>query len=297
MLDKFQGILFCLVYGDAYGAKFEGGFLERCLWKIIGNTGGKLRYTDDTQMSLDIINEYLATGLLGNESLAHRFAKSYKWSRGYGSGTTNVLRNIARGSSWQEASKSVYKDGSFGNGAAMRAPAVALCFPFREALRKSVISTSKITHSNNLAIEGAILIAFSTLLAMEDEDTSAILNFLYKESTLPVYKEKITYCIEALNKELDPKEVITTLGNKVTATESCITAIYFAFLFRDSKFLSMINKICACKGDTDTIGAMAGAIWGGFNGYSKLDISKMMSVEGKNDILTLAKNLYQKTMF
>jgi ADP-ribosylglycohydrolase len=54
--------------------------------------------------------------------MAHRFARSYRWSRGYGPGAARLLKRIARGQDWESASVSVYPSGSYGNGGAMRAP-------------------------------------------------------------------------------------------------------------------------------------------------------------------------------
>ncbi len=52
--EKFEGCLLGLALGDALGARFEGGIAERALWWFIGTTReGHMRWTDDTQMSLE----------------------------------------------------------------------------------------------------------------------------------------------------------------------------------------------------------------------------------------------------
>jgi poly(ADP-ribose) glycohydrolase ARH3 len=51
--ERFRGGVLGLALGDALGAPFEGGIIERCTWRCIcAATGTKLRWTDDTQMSL-----------------------------------------------------------------------------------------------------------------------------------------------------------------------------------------------------------------------------------------------------
>ncbi|MEM7263089.1 MAG: ADP-ribosylglycohydrolase family protein, partial [Planctomycetota bacterium] len=128
-VDRFEGVLLGLALGDAFGAPFEGGLLERWLWRWLGTTrSGEVRWTDDTQMSLDLADSLLTHGEVNQDDLARRFAASYRWSRGYGPGAAKLLKRIARGADWREANRSVFRDGSFGNGGAMRVPILGVCF-------------------------------------------------------------------------------------------------------------------------------------------------------------------------
>ncbi len=97
--DRYTGCLLGLALGDACGAPLEGGWPERLLWRCIGTTRqGVMRWTDDTQMALDI-GEVVPEQ--GRDDIAQRFACSYSWSRGYGPGAAKVLRRIRRGMPWQ----------------------------------------------------------------------------------------------------------------------------------------------------------------------------------------------------
>ena len=58
--DRYAGCLTGLAMGDAMCAPYEGGIPERLLWKMIGHTKGRRRYTDDTQMSMDLCRSLLA---------------------------------------------------------------------------------------------------------------------------------------------------------------------------------------------------------------------------------------------
>lgn len=127
--DAYRGCLLGLALGDALGAPHEGGPLERLLWTVLGWTPrGERRWTDDTQMSLDLARSPLACDGLDLDHLAPAFAGSYRWSRGYGPGAAKLLKRIARGTPWREANRSVFEGGSFGNGGAMRAPVIGLYF-------------------------------------------------------------------------------------------------------------------------------------------------------------------------
>src|SRR6478609_148321 len=160
-LDQFSGCMLGLATGDALGAPYEGGPLERLVWHVIGRTSdGCLRWTDDTQMALDLAGSLLEEGGVRPEALAKRFASSYRWSRGYGPGAAKVLKRIRRGEPWEAASRAVYAEGSFGNGAAMRAPVLALFFARdRAGLLDGARASAMITHAHPLGIDGALLTA------------------------------------------------------------------------------------------------------------------------------------------
>lgn len=87
-VSRSVGCLVGLALGDAACAPFEGGVVERALWRLIGRTrDGKQRYTDDTQMSLDLAETLISgQGNLDQQALADAFASGYRWSRGYGPG-------------------------------------------------------------------------------------------------------------------------------------------------------------------------------------------------------------------
>src|SRR5690606_27131421 len=117
----------------------------------------------DTQMSLDLAESLVQSGGLHLDDLANRFAKSYRWSRGYGPSAARVLKRIRRGDAWTTANRSVYPEGSFGNGGAMRAPVVGLFYATdSNRLADAARASTQITHAHPLAIEGAVVIAATT---------------------------------------------------------------------------------------------------------------------------------------
>ncbi len=54
----------------------------------------------------------------------------------------------------------------------------------------------------------------------------------------------------------------------------------------------MLTQAYNLGGDTDTIGAMAGAIWGAFNGCNLIDKSKIQSIENAAKNFELSEQLY-----
>lgn len=295
-LDKYRGCFLGLAIGDAFGAPYEGGPLEKLLWKIIGKTrDGKLRYTDDTQMALDLAESYLHNDTIDQNHLAQTFAQSYQWSRGYGPSTSQLLKLIKKGKNWKEANKKKFITGSFGNGAAMRAPILAMCFPTdTQALLDSVIRSAEITHAHPLGIEGAKLIALATQAAFQDLDNETILIELLRHSQSGIYKDKITLCSEALTQsDIKLREIKRKLGNGIAAPQSCVTAIYFSLKFRNQDFDSMLSKTINLGGDTDTISSMSGSIWGAFNGGSSIE-ENAKNIEQSQNIIKLAETLFFK---
>lgn len=282
--------------GDAYGAPFEGGPVERLLWGIIGKTkDGKMRYTDDTQMAMDLAVSCIENNGVDQDHLAAVFAESYHWSRGYGPSAAWLLKKIRNGANWRDVNRAKFKDGSFGNGAAMRVPILAMLFPEdTKQLNENSIACSEITHAHPAAIEGARLIALTTRAALIDWSTEAISEALPTWCRSDEYRSNVAFCIESVQSvDTLPITVLKrNLGNGVAAAKSCVTAIYFALKYRDQPLGDMLTQICNLGGDTDTIGAMAGAIWGAFNGSGAIDADKIKRIENAATIIELSEQLH-----
>jgi poly(ADP-ribose) glycohydrolase ARH3 len=86
-----------------------------------------------------------------------------------------------------------------------------------------------------------------------------------------------------------PAEVAVRLGNGTTAPASCVTALYIALRHLGKGFEEMMQFVVSCRGDVDTIGAMAGALWGASNGSAALP---HMALEGRDRIREVADRLF-----
>ena len=303
--DRYAGCLLGQALGDACGAPLEGGWPERLLWRCIGTTRqGEMRWTDDTQMALDIGEVLLVQGhddgALPVDDIAQRFARSYRWSRGYGPGAAKVLRRIRRGMPWQQASRSVYPAGSWGNGGAMRSPVVALWWPGNaEQLVQSTTAITQITHGHALAIEGAVLIAVATAAAIRGEGAPSILlaamHYAYSAGG-GHYDERLRVASAWLQGAATPSaaEVRQKLGNGMAALESCVTALYVALRFAGHDWQAMQAFVARVGGDVDSIGAMAGAIWGAAHGAARLPADALQRLEQRARIEAVANGLYAR---
>ena len=295
--NRFEGCLLGLALGDALGAPHEGGILERLLWRRIGRTrAGEMRWTDDTAMSLDLAASLIERGAVDPDDLAGRFAAGYRWSRGYGPGTGRVLRRIRRGADWREASRSVFPDGSFGNGGAMRAPVVGLFYARRpDELPAAVRESAVVTHAHPLGIEGAVLIATATASALASTDPAEILaaGGAHLEHADFRRRLEVARAWLASGAAPSPEEVRKRLGNGIAAAESCVTALYAAARFLGEPFLDLQAFVARCGGDVDTIGAMASAIWGAANGAAALPPAPLGKLEARERLVAVARALHE----
>lgn len=305
--DNFSGCMLGLALGDALGAPHEGGPLERLIWSLIGRTAtGRMRWTDDTQMSLDLAQSLLVHGELDQDDLAGRLAGGYRWSRGYGPGAAKLLKRIRRGESWREANRSVFKDGSFGNGAVLRAPVLGLFHWWEpDTLVHRTRASAEVTHAHPLAIEGAVLIATATAAAVAGRPPGEVFELAAGNCSQPPIVAKLELARQWLGTdraprevakwggvERGPDEVAQGIGNGIAAADSCVTALYLALRFWDRDFGQLCRFVASCGGDTDSIGAMAGAIWGAAKGRTSLPEGELKRLEDAERIEQVAQSLY-----
>jgi len=277
--DKISGAILGAFTGDALGMPVEGWSFREIserYGEIKEILPGRLKagsYTDDTEMMIGIAESLIECGTFNDQHMALTFCRNYNQHRGYGSGTTRVLQLIKSGTPWEQAVKEVFPGGSYGNGAAMRIAPVACLYVGRpDELRKFAAGSARLTHAHPQAIEGAALQASAVALALTADsryplDKKGFLRSL-KSSLSPEageYSEKLD-CVEKLL-EIEPavERIVRELGNGVKASQSVCTCIY-SFLANPGSFEKAVVKAVNLGGDTDTIGAMTGAISGAYHG-------------------------------
>ena len=265
--SKFTGALLGSAVGDALGAPLEGYGMEK-VKSVYGENIKMLsgRYTDDTEMMIGVAESLIENRGFDGENMAAKFIQNYHARRRYGPGSKEVLRRIREGESWEVVSGKLFDGkGSYGNGAAMRiAPVGIFYYDNTDKLREIAYKSSQITHGHALGKEGAALQAFSIALAVRGTEKEAMLLELKEIVKSGIYKEKLRKIEALLEKEADKKAVIFELGNGEEAFNSVPTAIY-SFLRFDC-FKDAVVYAVGLGGDTDTIGAMTGAISGAYYG-------------------------------
>jgi len=293
--SKFIGCLVGSAVGDALGSSFEG--LRASEVKIESFSGC---WTDDTHMMICVAESLIAKEGFNGSHMAQTFIKNYErepW-RGYASGPPLVFKWIKSGVAWNEASKRLFGgSGSYGNGAAMRVAPVGLFYhDDPEQLRAVAYGQSQITHAHELGKEGALLQAYAVALATNADpsfelDSSVFLKKLKDFTRNEVYRQKLERARKLLG-ETSRLRVAEELGNGIEAHNSVPTAIY-SFLRHPDSFEECVLYAISLGGDTDTIGAMTGAISGAYHGVEAIPERWKSRLEARDYIEKLAEKLWE----
>ena len=165
-----------LSVGDAIGESLSYQFhrcREACDFSDFRQ--GTVRYTDDTEMALAIVETLERLGGIDEEVLAWAFAKRFRNDpdRGYGKMARHILQQICNGTPWKEASENAFGGGSFGNGAAMRVAPLGAYFADDLSLISAMATKSaRVTHYHPEGIAGAIAVAIAAAVACNQHNIS-----------------------------------------------------------------------------------------------------------------------------
>ena len=294
--SKFLGCMIGSAVGDSIGVSIGKFVTEKEKVKIrLG------RWTDDTHMMIGVAESLIINRGFNGEHMAYTFMRNYEMEpwRGYARGPPRVFRLIRSGLSWSEASKHLFGGmGSYGNGAAMRvAPVGLLYYDNPETLRSVAYEQSRITHAHPLGMEGAAIQAYAIALAVKSDPSRSLnppdfLEELMNFTNNDVYRMKLKRIGDLLSVEADKLTIIKELGNGVEAHNSVPTAIY-SFLKNADNFKDSVLYAISLGGDTDTIGAMTGAISGAYHGIEAIPEDWKRDLERREYIENLAERLWE----
>jgi poly(ADP-ribose) glycohydrolase ARH3 len=325
--DKFEGALLGAMVGDALGAPVEGtdgrqlrALLDRlprmpaperelnvALFGLItGNAvmPGTARYTDDTQMTIGVAESLHAVGDLDEADIARRFVANFQGHRGYGPGAYSVLMALRGGARWHDPAARLFGGvGSFGNGAAMRVAPIGLFFHTTDAatLREAAERSSVITHTHTLGKEGAVMQAAAVAAAVRSEpdqpfDPELFLTMVsaHLRDDLDEYLEACDVIRRLLPGSPEVGEVGDALGSGIEAHRSVPAALY-SFLAHHDSFAEAVRFAVCLGDDTDTVGAMCGAIVGAYRGASAIPQDWLDALEngpkGRDYVRQIARDL------
>ncbi|NHZ61690.1 ADP-ribosylglycohydrolase family protein [Massilia genomosp. 1] len=156
-----------LSVGDAFGQCFfqlvdpDGDLAERRL------PPSPWHYTDDTEMSLSILAGLARDGHIDQDLLAASLAARYDYERAYGPSMHRVLARIREGEDWRAVAGSTFEgQGSWGNGAAMRAAPLGAFFAgdLAQAAAQAALS-AQVTHAHAEGVAGAVAVALAAAQA------------------------------------------------------------------------------------------------------------------------------------
>jgi poly(ADP-ribose) glycohydrolase ARH3 len=201
--------------------------------------------------------------------------------------------NVLRGMNWEVAAKAQFGgSGSYGNGGAMRVAPVALwAYPDLDETIRLARETAKVTHTHPVGVEGAVIQAVAAHHALQTEfEPARLLADLDELIETEEFRGKLDILSSCLERD-DDERARLHLGNWVAAHNSVVTALY-CFLLADD-FEDAIVRAIRMAGDTDTIGAMTGALAGARWGLNSIP-PVWRSVEGYAHLIGLGDRLFTR---
>jgi len=303
--DRFKGTLVGCAVGDALGAPVEGmgaAAIADAYGRVtdfIDARFGSGRVTDDTEMTIVLAQAILELGKFDSEHTAFKFGgwiaasdAGLKEARGVGMACQTACRSLS-----EDPGKPSGVD-SAGCGAAMRASPVGLrYFHDRKALFRAAVDQALLTHTDPRAVAGSVAVASAVAAGITDEGDLDRAGFAGKIARAVERVDIPTSVkIAGLSDYLDasPAEGFTYTGTGGIASETVPAAI-FAFLRSPYDFEETVVTAVNAGGDTDSIGAIAGAISGSFNGLGAIPARWRDNVEGGEYIESVAYRLYTLT--
>ncbi|KRM98750.1 ADP-ribosylglycohydrolase family protein [Loigolactobacillus rennini] len=258
----------------------------------------KGEYTDDTNQALAIIEALIESDWKPNKKIIVKHILD--WANKAGAWTNNILgpsskaalKAIRAGQDPNEITKTALT-----NGCGMRiAPIGALFEPAQlNELVKMVYEVTRITHSSDVAISGACLIAGAVTAGTANYNWDEIVHYAITASDTgfslgaPTWAAKVkdrTKLGIKLAQEYRydehefSKAVYDLIGTGTMISESIPAALTIAYYTRSVKHCAILCTNLG--GDTDTIGAMATAICGAKEGVDAIPTDWVKLINKKN---------------
>lgn len=296
--DGAVGAMIGTFVGDALGMPWEGSPGAEIPYELEMRDArlGRGTYTDDTQMMIGVAESLLRHDLVDESDLAETFLSLYDARRGYGEGTTRVLDLWKRGIRVEEAASRVFHGrGSLGNGAAMRvAPLAVRFFDDSVLLATQVRRSARVTHAHPVGIDGAEVQAAAIAAALDGEDPMAA---AVRAARTREVRAAIVETQRRTDDGLTPESLGSGRGVPPTA-DATVAAAVVAATQADS-FEAAVTVAIRAGGDTDTAGAMTGAIAGARFGAAAIPARWVETLEeghrGRRHVEQLATRLAERT--
>lgn len=293
LVDRYRGCLLGLAVGDALG-----GPVEFMTAGAIRGTHGRLRemigggwlhlapgeVTDDTQLTLVIARSIARLGRVDPADIAAGFVDWYRGRpKDVGNTTAASIRHLIDGASWREAGRMTHGgDGGLGagNGSLMRtAPLALACRRDPASLDRAGREVSAITHASPLATESCV--AFDRALVAVLEGVSDPL-----VAAAAVEHDEVRAVVSAIP-GLERPDVRS--GGFVLET---LQAALWSFARHDD-FEETVVEAVNLGGDTDTTGAVAGALAGARYGVDAIPRRWLAVLQGSEELAALADRLLE----
>ncbi len=288
--DKFQklrrSIVGCLIgtaVGDSLGLPFEGLspqrrallFYEPCRHAFIGKSG---MVSDDTEQSAMLAQALIESGF-DRDKFQKQFARRLRvWAALVPAGI-GLATLRASGKLWLGFSPERSGVNSAGNGAAMRSAILGVVFGDDYGkMAEFVEVSSRVTHTDRRAIDGALVVAVAAGYSAHGAQITGV-SFLELLKSTPNLKlsAELLSALEEVVQSVEKHELTTSfaarkgLGEGVSGfVMHTVPVVVHAWLSAPEDFSAAVEQVLFCGGDTDTTGAIVGAIVGARIGEERI---------------------------
>jgi ADP-ribosyl-[dinitrogen reductase] hydrolase len=244
--------------------------------------------TDDTEQALCIARSLVERGEFDPADVAERFVAWYDTGPfDIGGMTRRSLDRLKRGDAWDEAGQYVWEQSregrNAGNGSVMRCAPLAVPYATDwDRLGEVSRQSSQITHADPRCTEGCAVLNLTVAGLLEDADAPLQDALDYVSGDAP---GELVTALEPLARG-DTPAALETSGYVVHSLQTAIHDGLFAESAEEA-IATAVNR----GGDTDTIGAIAGAVAGARFGASQLPDRWVSTVREAEEIEELTDQL------
>jgi ADP-ribosyl-[dinitrogen reductase] hydrolase len=297
--DKAESVLLGLACGDALGRPVEfkspatieashGTLDEMVGFGTHGQPAGTI--TDDTELALRIARSLVTNAGFDGEDIASRFVSWYDSGPfDIGLMTSDALSRIQAGAPWDEAGRAVWEsrpEGSnAGNGSVMRCAPYAIAYAEDEQYLGEISErSSAMTHADPRCTRGCAIINL-TIAALFRGEQSPLEQAL--ETPYPGRSEarELTDALTGLPEDISAAEIHNG-GYVVDALQAGLYYALDAGTARDA-----IVRAVNGGNDSDTIGAITGAVAGARFGADALPEDWLATIDESAELRRLAGEL------
>ncbi|WP_311173944.1 ADP-ribosylglycohydrolase family protein [Halobellus ordinarius] len=295
--DRARGVILGLACGDALGRPVEFNSASEIsaahgrLDEMVGHgtwnqPAGTI--TDDTDQALCIARSLVERQAFDPADIAARFVAWYDSGPfDIGRMTMRSLSRLKHGDTWHEAGQHVWEQSregqNAGNGSVMRCPPLAIPYASDwDHLTEVSRQSSQITHADPRCTEGCALLNLTVAGLLDDADTPLQEALEYVGSDAPA---ELVTALEPLVRD-DAPATLETSGYVVHSLQTALHDGLRAETAEDA-IVTAVNR----GGDTDTIGAIAGAVAGARFGASQLPAQWVAALDEAAELESLAEEL------
>jgi ADP-ribosyl-[dinitrogen reductase] hydrolase len=302
--DRAVGALLGLACGDALGRPVEfmhAGSIEREHGRVTEMLGYGTHsqpagtITDDTDLALCIAHSLVDHDGFNGSDIAQRFTDWYEAGPfDIGRMTASAIRRLQRGEPWDQAGHSEWEASeegrNAGNGSLMRTVPHGIAFAGNaDAIIRYSQQSSAITHADPRCKASCAL--FNLIIANfvegeRDLDTAAETYFEAATQDAVPYPEEVAEAVDNVRNGSIGEADLLGSGYVVDTFQ---TALYHAHA-ADSAEEAIVNAV-NMGGDTDTVGAVTGALAGARFGASDLPDRWLSSIDETDELTELAEKL------